>query len=311
MFFTNLPRNFKLFIKILSDLFIRVSAIVALALTITFALNQLLPVSVAKPKGSHSVPATVVPTAVPAIVPNETKQGPESQSQKYADGSLEDLLRMITGPDPAPPQGDPEVLTLMAPLGFGDFGEWEMFNNRILGATAKKIVIEIQGYGGVGDIGIKAEYVLHKARAQGKEIIMHVVGPAYSMSAFYTCAADKVVIFPGASLMFHQGKSEVSFFGLSYLTSSSEISQNAVQDQLFNQCIQAKMMDPMDVEALKAGMAVYLVNDNGQIVKKIDVDPVEAGIRPLLVQILAIIILALGFQRWYTGIIRLKRGDKK
>jgi ATP-dependent protease ClpP protease subunit len=113
-----------------------------------------------------------------------------------------------------PPKVESNAISIDVPQTFLGIDNltWEQIAKIMRETTAETIILRITGYGGevmTGNVVIRA---IEDAQKHGKQVIMDIIGPSYSMHAYITCFANKVVMRDGAALMFHQGASYGSLY---------------------------------------------------------------------------------------------------
>jgi len=165
----------------------------------------------------------------------------------------------------------PQEIELDTPLTFmsDEVYIWTKLGAFMRDMAIKKWTLRISGYGGLATEANKFIESILDARKQGKQIIMDVVGEAYSAHALITCAADKVILREGASLMFHGMSITRSYlFGLiTYQDDTMGLESGAVQHKMFSLCKKAGVLNDNDIAYLVGGGNVVMVNVQGIITK--------------------------------------------
>jgi len=171
----------------------------------------------------------------------------------------------------------PQEIELDTPLTFmsDEVYIWTKLGAFMRDMAIKKWTLRISGYGGLATEANKFIESILDAKKQGKEIIMDVVGEAYSAHALITCAASKVTLRPGASLMFHGVSFTRSYlFGLiEFQDDTVGIESAAVQHKMFSVCKKLGMLDDKDIAYLWKGGNVIYVNIDGIVTKHQAPDP--------------------------------------
>lgn len=134
---------------------------------------------------------------------------------------------------------------------------------------AKTIIINWAGQGGEVSLGIRLISAIQYAQAEGKQIIIHLTGPAYSMHADIVCYADAISIPSGTFLYFHAARYLDKDHHVNYV-SPLNVESYLTEVSLFDQCVDKGLLSKDDEQTiLKQHMAVIVYNDHGKLKKAI------------------------------------------
>lgn len=101
--------------------------------------------------------------------------------------------------------------TLTAPTSFmGSSTKWEKLGNYIIKSDYKTYVINWKGRGGLNDNLNGFLWQIHKAKTQGKIIVLNMVGTSYSAHADALCYASKIINKNNNQAMYHMSTSTIN-----------------------------------------------------------------------------------------------------
>lgn len=203
-------------------------------------------------------------------------------------------------------------LVIDTPLTFEyaeDLEKWTDIEDQITKTQSKDITLNVEGFGGRFTEASKFIQVLQKAKLEGKQIKINVIGPSYSCHAFVACyGSTTVTIQPGASLMFHAVYREHSWLvgAINFRDTVLDKAQDVRQNEMLFDCMNARILNTIDLKVLKQGDDVYISNEYGKITKTYTAD--DAGPLSTLKDVLTVIIY---FSLFLVGIILFRRAWKQ
>lgn len=217
-----------------------------------------------------------------------------SLPSKAAEDSLDNTLVKLTQ---ALKQSDTDPLVLDVPEVF-DYAiadAWTDIQNKMLTTTAKNIVLNISGFGGYTNLGNKFTRAIQASQALGKKVTMVIVGPSYSLHAFITCYADKIVILPGAALMFHTPYTiSTHLFGMiTYRDTTLDPASEASYLTTLELCQAKTILSKEDIANISDGKDVTIANVDNTIVKV--VSPDDLSLASTISNIAVVILYAASF----------------
>lgn len=208
-------------------------------------------------------------------------------SFSFAEGSkdIDSLLKSLSVPVPK------KVIVFELPPVF-DYSlyAWYADSAELIRVTdATEIDVRVQGYGGSVLLVNQFGQALLDAQAQGKEIVMDVVGPAYSGHAYITCYANKVILRNGGALMFHAAYTIDSyFFGLlTHRNMMQDPASHALNTAMFAQCKKVGRLTDKDIAVIEEGRDVTVARYGDMIVTTYSED--DESTSAFLSQIFALI----------------------
>ena len=191
----------------------------------------------------------------------------------------------------------PKNLVIETPLTFmqQDFDRWDQIVVQIRAFDGDQITLLLQGVGGIVFEGNKVIRAIQDYQARGHKVIMHVIGPAYSMHAMLVCFADRVTMDEGSSLMFHSAGLDGSFlFGLiHYKASDPDPASKAMVKYMLDACVTKGILTRQNLSWIAQGNDVTIVHEDQTFYKAFSRDP-EGPIDVVSQVITTIVALALG-----------------
>lgn len=155
----------------------------------------------------------------------------------------------------------PTVITIDTPLTFmgADNQGWEAIIQGL--ATLKSgdvVTFNVTGFGGEVIEGNRVVNAIVEAEKRGVTVNMDVVGPAYSMHAYITLFADKVILESNGGLMFHEMSSQETFLRLiPYRVTSLDPASRQLEIYFLHQGLLTQRLTKEDVDAILDGKDVY------------------------------------------------------
>jgi ATP-dependent protease ClpP protease subunit len=165
---------------------------------------------------------------------------------------------------------------------------WDFLISQVRSTTGD-VTIKIAGYGGYMVDAQIISNVLIDAIHQNRKVNMDVVGLAASADALIACYSTHVTLRPGSVLLFHAVATEGSmFFGMvHYRNLPGDILTDSIQENMLQQCVSRQILTQKDLEVIKRGDDVLIINQAGTIMKYYAKD--NEGYQTILPQVLYLI----------------------
>ncbi|MCK9369680.1 hypothetical protein M0R04_07210 [Candidatus Dojkabacteria bacterium] len=144
--------------------------------------------------------------------------------------------------------------------------EWCKIGLFIEKQKTSQLTLRISGGGGkiyILDSFLKSITV---AQSKGVKIVAEIVGEAYSAHAFLAAYTDKIIFTNNSSLVFHHAAIPRSFlFGLiSYRDLHLGQAEMEIQNNMFDQCIRAQILNEDDIAAMRRGSTITIYPDGSK-----------------------------------------------
>ncbi len=169
-------------------------------------------------------------------------------------------------------QPEKPIVNLVVPHTVFDENYWLNFAQTLQSPSLPSnlvINLDISGYGGDALLMNTVLGAMKSATDKGITINANVNGAAISAHAMLVCGASKVTLSPGSSLVFHGMGDYVSLFGglITYRAHASEPAFTALQNNILYSCVKKGILTAKDVQAIKDGNRVEIINTGVNIVK--------------------------------------------
>lgn len=164
---------------------------------------------------------------------------------------------------------------IVVPVDMNDYNQWSAIVDTIYAEKYDTLVLKWQGGGGYVYIANVIADAIKQAQADGKTIVIDVIGPSKSSHALAICGAKIVTIEPGGSLLFHSPfagslKNGKIIRSPGKLSTASLIETKAK----FDTCVQAGYLTKEDVDLIfiKHKAVIVTPSTNGTFTQTIEDD---------------------------------------
>lgn len=156
---------------------------------------------------------------------------------------------------PAVSKNDSMTYTFFTPSGVNNLRQFEELFQKLKKADSNdKVIIYDKGYGGSVRVMLLIMQAIEESRG---EVIFIVRGPAYSANAFMTCVGDKVILKPGAFLMFHP----ISAGGVQRLVGDLDWEEKRTYEYIESRCVPSLLHKQEWEDIIQDGREVYIYSD--------------------------------------------------
>lgn len=190
----------------------------------------------------------------------------------------------------------------------GTIEEFKTLGMSLKDGKIPEVRIDVSGFGGAVSNVVTVLRYLEEARKNGCKIHMHVIGQAISGHAYFVCGGSDFTMEDNTCLFFHAAALEKSWFhGLfSYRSQDMMIPSELDRQYIEQTCVKAGVLDQKDIEAMKEGHDVEIIQQNGVRTKIVTNEDTLYNLQANLESLVTVLTLLVCFTHFYTHLKRRK-----